>query len=191
VRAWFGEGSVSVRDLERSFTLLTFFVRHHKERQKAEQEAANENSLLSFFLAGHTSSAPRREEHLVTRCLLLSISVTYYLRLPTEYNYSEQDDERRREELEDLNPELQWRANGQPVNLRKQFEKMINDKVEVSAEGFQAYNDEVFQGMFHAPEKVKWKRLGEVLDEEMVMYLDNAELPSGIACNQALKENFL
>jgi hypothetical protein len=190
VRAWFGEGSVSVRDLERSFALLTFFVRHHKERQKAEQAAANEQSLGMFFLAGHTSSAPRREEHLVTRCLLLSIGVTYYLRLPTEYICSGEGDEHRKEELQDLNPELQWQAhNGQPVNLREQFEKMINDKVEVSADAFQEYNLDAC-ALLYQEDKVPWKRLGPVLDDEMVMYLDNAELPSGIACNQALKENF-
>jgi hypothetical protein len=140
--------------------------------------------IFDFGLEGHASTVPRREEHLVTRCLLLSIGVTYYLRLPTEYNCSEQEDQSRREELQDLNPELQTgRVNGQPVNLRAQFEKMMNDKVEVSAGNLQEFNLGMYQ-----EDQCPWKRLGTVLNDEMVMYLDNAELPSGIACNQALKE---
>jgi hypothetical protein len=138
---------------------------------------------------------------------MLSLGLAYYLRLPTDFcpnstrdehqfteaqkhEFRKKESARRCEQynegrsLDEINNTMEWGVGGDGrVNLRQQFKAMVD----FQAKAMNAQNNPFG---FGDQKQVPWNDLQEVLEDEMSLYLQNAQVPNGIAFNEALKENF-
>jgi len=121
VKQHLGASAVSQRDLQRAFKFLEFFVAHHRARH-----------------------VQLNEHELMHRCLLLSIAMTYYLRLPARAT-AQQSQGSLREQfcrmMSALQPPAKYHRKGaMPWNAQmpwNDFEEVIADELEQYITGAQ------------------------------------------------------
>ena len=118
VKQHLGASAVSQRDLQRAFRFLDFFLAHHKARE-----------------------AQLEHGRLVNRCLLLSMAMTYFFRLPTAASHSDTDTPqdglrlqfcRMMAELQ--SPAGRYRPSAMPWDV---FEDVVADELRLYIEGAQ------------------------------------------------------
>ena len=109
VKQHLGASAVSQRDLQRAFRFFDFFLAHHKARR-----------------------VQLEEEKLMHRCLLLSIAMTYYFRLPAATQESELQQASLRHMFCQMVAELQSPANSyrQHVMPWDDFEDVVADELQ-------------------------------------------------------------